>query len=222
MAYPQGMSSRRYRLICPIARALDRVGDRWTLLLIRDLHAGPARFVELQDGLPGLAPNLLTARLQQLQEDGLVDREEPGPGVVRYSLTEVGERTAPILAELAWFGSQFEPDDDLRRPPNMRLVALPLQEALRAVIDERARFRVELRVDHDPLSVVVDGGEVRVRLGTDEEAEVVLQTDYDSLLASGEGRLPLDRFVQRVEIVRGKKAAADVFLRWMAKAFGVA
>ena len=65
-------SSRRYRLLCPIARALDRIGDRWTLLILRDLHAGPARFSELQTGLAGIATNLLTDRLQQLMTDGLV------------------------------------------------------------------------------------------------------------------------------------------------------
>ena len=54
--------SRRYKLLCPIARALDRIGDRWTMLILRDLHAGPARFSELQSGLTGIAPNLLTDR----------------------------------------------------------------------------------------------------------------------------------------------------------------
>ena len=68
------MSTRRgYQLLCPIARTLDRVGDRWSLLILRDLHAGPARFTELQEGL-GLASNLLSSRLRDLTDDGLVSR----------------------------------------------------------------------------------------------------------------------------------------------------
>ena len=78
--------SRRYRLLCPIARALDRVGDRWTLLILRDLHAGPARFVDVQASLPGLAPNLLTKRLRQLEADGLICRRETELSVSVYQL----------------------------------------------------------------------------------------------------------------------------------------
>ena len=64
-------SKRSYHLLCPIARGLDRVGDRWTLLVLRDLHAGPARFKDIQEGLPGLASNLLTTRLRRLQEENV-------------------------------------------------------------------------------------------------------------------------------------------------------
>ena len=97
--------SRSYRLLCPIARALDQVGDRWSLLILRDLHAGPARFSDLFSGLEGLASNLLTTRLQQLQDNGLVARRSAAHGAVVYELTENGERTAPLLFELATFGS---------------------------------------------------------------------------------------------------------------------
>ena len=92
---------RRYRLLCPIARALDRIGDRWTLLILRDLHAGPARFSDLQSGLGGIASNLLAGRLQQLLEDGLARRRDAGFGVTVYELTETGAKSADLL---------FEPD----------------------------------------------------------------------------------------------------------------
>ena len=75
------MSTRRgYDLVCPIARALDRVGDRWTLLILRDLHAGPARFSDLETGL-GIASNLLSSRLRDLNDDGLVATDgDPSSG----------------------------------------------------------------------------------------------------------------------------------------------
>ena len=63
---------RHYRLLCPIARALDVLGDRWTLLILRDLHAGPARFQELHEGL-GIATNLLSSRLAKLSESGMIE-----------------------------------------------------------------------------------------------------------------------------------------------------
>ena len=68
--------ARSYKLLCPIARALDRIGDRWTLLILRDLHAGPMRFGELQKGLPGTAANLLTERFNKLVAAGLVSKVE--------------------------------------------------------------------------------------------------------------------------------------------------
>ena len=108
---------RRYRLLCPIARALDRVGDRWTLLVLRDLHAGPARFSDLQT-LPGIASNLLTNRLRQLEDDGLVRRRNAEYGTTVYELTELGSRTGDLLFELAKFGGPGDPAP--RKPANDR------------------------------------------------------------------------------------------------------
>ncbi len=107
------MSRRTYKLLCPIAMALDRVGDRWTLLILRDLHAGPARFSDLQSSLPGLAPNLLTSRLRGLEEDGLVRRRDSEFNVGVYELTDVGTQTDSLLYELGVFGSQFPPGADV-------------------------------------------------------------------------------------------------------------
>ena len=87
------VGTRRYKLLCPIARALDRVGDRWTLLILRDLHAGPARYTDLQSGLLGIASNLLTDRLRQLIDDGLVMKRDGDYGVALYVLSERGTRT---------------------------------------------------------------------------------------------------------------------------------
>ena len=99
--------SRSYNLLCPISRALDHVGDRWTLLILRDLHAGPARFKDLQTGLAGIASNLLANRLQALEESGLVQKSQSDFGVSLYSLTSQGEKTDQLLFELARFGGQM-------------------------------------------------------------------------------------------------------------------
>ena len=105
-------AKRRYRLLCPIARALDAVGDRWALLILRDLHAGPARFQELETGL-GIATNLLSTRLSELGSAGLVSKSTT-EGRAVYELTELGRQTDRLLWELSQFGARLDPDPDPR------------------------------------------------------------------------------------------------------------
>lgn len=102
------MASRRnYNQNCPIARGLDVLGERWTLLILRELVGGPRRYGDLRDELPGIATNLLAERLKELQEAGLVDRTDlPAPiGRTVYTLSDMGwQRVLPILRSIAWFG----------------------------------------------------------------------------------------------------------------------
>jgi DNA-binding HxlR family transcriptional regulator len=100
-------SRRNYNQNCPIARGLDVVGERWTLLILRELVGGARRYGDLRDALPGIATNLLAERLKELQEAGLVERAElPAPiGRTVYSLSDLGwQRALPILQSIAWFG----------------------------------------------------------------------------------------------------------------------
>lgn len=120
-----------YRLLCPIAPALDIVGDRWTLLILRDLHAGPARFQQLEEGL-GVATNLLTTRLAELTESGVIEKLHVD-GHSAYALTELERHTDLLLWELSRFGGLLDPEPELRRPGNLRTIALPLRIALSAV-----------------------------------------------------------------------------------------
>jgi DNA-binding HxlR family transcriptional regulator len=100
-------SRRNYNQNCPIARGLDVVGERWTLLILRELVGGARRYGDLRDQLPGIATNLLAERLKELQEAGLVDRADlPAPiGRTVYTLSDIGwQRVLPILRSIAWFG----------------------------------------------------------------------------------------------------------------------
>src|SRR3954464_14808478 len=98
------MAEHRYQQYCGLARALDVAGDRWTLLIVRELVPGPRRFVDLIDGLPGISRNLLTERLRGLGRDGLVVRRELLPPAARqvYELTDDGralaDATVPLIA----------------------------------------------------------------------------------------------------------------------------
>lgn len=92
---------KRYGQFCAVARALDLVGDRWTLLIVRELLLRPSRFTDLIDGLPGIPRNLLVERMRTLVEHGLVAREES-----RYVLTERGQQLRPAIRALAMFGAR--------------------------------------------------------------------------------------------------------------------
>ena len=100
---------KSYHHFCGLARALDRVGGRWTLLLIRELLLGPRRYSDLLSGLPGITSNLLAARLRQLVVDGIVERVELGPPrpAVMYRLTDVGWQLEPSLMALGAWGERY-------------------------------------------------------------------------------------------------------------------
>lgn len=189
---------RQYRLLCPIARALDVLGDRWTLLILRDLHAGPARYQELQEGL-GIATNLLSTRLGELTGWGMIERSPDG-----YRLTEAGRRTDLVLWELARFGTGIDRDDDPRPPGNLRTLVLPLRMMLQAVPDP-PDLRAELMVDDAVLTIVSGSGTVDVQWGrSGDPVDIAVRTNYQAFLDVGEGLLPIGEFVaHHLDIVDG-------------------
>ncbi|MCP5084007.1 MAG: helix-turn-helix transcriptional regulator [Alphaproteobacteria bacterium] len=186
---------RRYKLLCPIARALDRIGDRWTLLILRDLHAGPARFSELQSGLTGIAPNLLTERLGQLTADGIIQKRDGQHGVVLYELTDLGRSTRDVLFELALFGGRFAPDADPKRPGNLRTIAVTLSAACQRVVTADADFEAELNVDGELFTLTARAGEVAMAYTPARSPDVVMTASYEAMLAASEGEMPLETFV---------------------------
>jgi DNA-binding HxlR family transcriptional regulator len=111
------MATRRnYNQNCPIARGLDVVGERWTLLILRELVGGLRRYGDLRAELPGIATNLLADRLKELQDAGLVDRADLPAPIARtvYALSDMGwQRVLPILQSIAWFGlDRLDPIED--------------------------------------------------------------------------------------------------------------
>src|SRR6202000_2873526 len=106
---------RIYNQNCPIARGLDILGERWTLLILRELVGGPRRYGDLRAELPGIATNLLAERLKELQDAGLVDRADLPAPIWRtvYTLSDMGcQRVLAILQSGAWFGmDRLDPID---------------------------------------------------------------------------------------------------------------
>jgi DNA-binding HxlR family transcriptional regulator len=156
------VSTKSYQQYCGIAAALDRVGDRWTLLVLRELSFGQQRFTDLRTSLPGIASNLLSERLRDLEDSGLVEqRELPAPAArTVYVLTDDGRRIVPVLRALARFGLPFlgEPVEGKVRPRTA------VYGGLAALFDPAAGAGVDLRIrldlDGEELWLEVRDGEL--------------------------------------------------------------
>lgn len=145
------MTTRSYGQECPIARALDVLGERWTLLILRELMGGPRRYADLRADLPGIATNLLSERLRQLAADGLAEQVEVPPPVARtlYRLTDAGWRLIPpVLRSLAAVAA-LRPLPDAGDPtPLTGFLAMlaGFDSAQAAGLDEEYRVVVDGRV----------------------------------------------------------------------------
>jgi DNA-binding HxlR family transcriptional regulator len=119
------VANRTYHDRCGIARALDAVGDRWALLVVRELLLGPKRFTDLRTGLPRVSPDVLAQRLRELEEDGIVRRDHlPPPAASHvYELTERGRELEPVILALGRWGSG-QPADDGPLGPDAAVIAL--------------------------------------------------------------------------------------------------
>ena len=106
---------------CPVAGTLDIIGDRWTILVLRDLILGRSKFTELLESLQGISPNLLAQRLKRLEEQGIVERAfySDHPPRAEYGLTEKGNELVPVLRAIAEWGYKYELDDEKRARPRV-------------------------------------------------------------------------------------------------------
>lgn len=177
------MSERKsYGQFCGLARALDHVGDRWALLVVRELLSGGRTFGEVQDALAGISPSLLTKRLQELATDGLVERNEAPKRskTVVYRLTEAGRALEPVVVELIRWGSAWMmsgPGDDHVDP---RWAPL----ALKALLDGEPSARGRVHLDVEGVAVTVSSaGRRRVDPGHLGRASAHVIADLPSLLA---------------------------------------
>jgi DNA-binding HxlR family transcriptional regulator/putative sterol carrier protein len=183
------MPEHRYQQYCALARTLDVAGDRWTLLIVRELTPGPRRFTDLIDGLPGISRKLLTDRLRALERDGIVARRELPPPAARqvYELTDDGRDLAHAMGPLIAWGvrrlGERKPTESFRAHwPAVGMVALADREAAKGV-----RETYQCLVGDSALHFTVDDGSIEVHDGLAQDPAVVLTTDAETVtdLASG-------------------------------------
>ena len=187
--------SRSYNLLCPISRALDHVGDRWALLILRDLHAGPARFIDLQTGLTGIASNLLADRLQALEESGLIQKYQSEFGVSLYALTQQGKKTDQLLFELARLGGQMPHPSKIRMPGNLRTIAVSLGTACKRSVGPDHNFTATLMIDKEAFRMVVRDCDAKIRAGAAKNPDVIMTTSYEPIMALADGDMAQSEFI---------------------------
>jgi DNA-binding HxlR family transcriptional regulator len=169
---------RSYGQYCSVAKALDVIGDRWTLLIVRELLLqGPCRYTDLKNGLPGIATNLLSDRLRELETAGLVRREEAAPPVATtlFHLTEAGAELEPVLDALGGWGIRYMAQPDDGDEFRSHWFAFPVELFLSSKDPDSPNLSIELRTAGRPVVIEVSGGSVRTRLGTAPSPDLVLE-----------------------------------------------
>ena len=160
--------------------------------------------------MKGIAANLLTDRLNQLVEDGLVEKRDGPYGAALYALTALGRETRELIFQLALFGSRFAPDEDVRRPGNLRTVAVTLGAACQRVVSDAADFVAAIVVDGEPFTLTARDGTVDMVYEAADSPDVVMTTSYEPMIAAAEGEMTMDAFVRdRVDLeerTAGKQA----------------
>ncbi len=209
-------SKRSYGDACRFAHALDVVGERWALLVVRELLLGPKRFTDLRQGLPRASSNILSERLRDLEAGGVVrHRRLPPPAATSvYELTEWGRELEPIVTRLGTWGarSPFPPEQMVIGPDSIVL-------AFRSLFDPEAAGDLtatyELRLgESDVFRVEVSGGEVKLGRGAAEGPDGAIATDPGTLAALLTGQLALDAAIASgAATIEGPRRAVNRFLR---------
>ncbi len=208
---------RSYGQRCAVAKALDVVGDRWTLLIIRELMIREVcRYTDLQEGLPGIATNLLAARLGDLVAAGVVARQAAPPPVATtvFRLTERGKALEPVIAELGRWGAPLLGQASPKDVFHDYWVALPLRLYVRDQRPADPPLRVGIRMGSEALTLeTVGDGTVRVTQGYPTHPDATLDGPPQAVLQVLTGKVPLGR--ARKQAVR---SSGDAKLR---RRFGV-
>ncbi|HEY7077544.1 MAG TPA: winged helix-turn-helix transcriptional regulator [Solirubrobacteraceae bacterium] len=205
---------RTYGDGCGIAHALDLVGERWALLVVRELLLGPKRFTDLKDGLPNASPNVLTQRLRELGEAGIVRRRKlpPPAGSWIYELTDWGRDLKPIVLSLGtWALRSPSRLDDAPVGTDSVILALATFFDAGAAGDLDARY--ELRMGENTFAVRIAGGAIDVDRGAAPDADATIESDAETLSALIWERRDLGDALRAGDIaIDGDKAAVSRFL----------
>lgn len=210
------MTTKSYNQFCGLSFALDVVGERWTLLIIRELLAGPRRYKDLIDGLPDISTNLLSERLKNLEQQGILIRRTlpPPAGSTVYELTESGQALEKAVLELGIWGIRL-------LPPSLEGLALPSVGATTLAI--KAFFHpeqagssdeiYELHLDNEVLQVQVKDGEIIVQQGQSQKANAVFHTNMYVFMGLFSGQIKPEQAISGGLVrIEGKPEALNRFL----------
>lgn len=182
MSTVRASTKRSYDDGCAAAHALDLVGERWALLVVRELLLGPKRFTDLRSGLPGASPDLLSRRLRELEGAGVVRRRKlpPPAGSRVYELTEWGKELEPVIISLGRWGARSP-----SKPQDAPLGIDSLVLSFRTMFDPEAardlRASYELRLGEDSFHAEVADGNFEITRGNDERPDAIIESDSNTL-----------------------------------------
>jgi len=204
---PQRDDKRRYDDACGTAHALELIGERWTLLVLRELMLGPRRFSELRGDLPGISANVLTQRLAELEQRGLVRRRKLAPpaSVQVYEATQWGLEAEPIVQALGRWAARSPGHD-----PTLPISGVSILLSFRTMISEKRAKGIDARVGFrfgaDDYVARIKKGGIRIARGSLDQCDVVLSGPPTALAAVVYGGQPLDLLG-----VTGDRAIAEKF-----------
>ncbi len=203
---------RSYDEYCAIAKSLDVVGDRWTLLIVRELSLrGASRYTDLRNGLPGIATNLLAQRLRELEHAGVITREEAPPPIATtlFRLTQRGEQLTPVLDGLLQWGmplmTEQKPEDAVRS----HWLVGALETMLVDGSPDSAAVTVELQTGDQPIAIEARDGVIHARVGAAESPDLTLTGPPNPIMGLLLGRLDLSEAKARGVDDRGDHAVLD-------------
>jgi DNA-binding HxlR family transcriptional regulator len=207
-------SMRTYDDACAAAHALDLVGERWALLVVRELLLGPKRFTDLRAGLPNASPNVLSQRLRELEESGVVVRRKlPPPAASRvYELTDWGKDLEPVIIRLGRWGVRSPV-----KPRDAQIGVDSLILSFRTMFDPRAaegiEARYELGLGEDRFRAEVTNGRFEIERGVAERPDAIMESSPGAMAALVyEGR-SLDEALRSGDIgIEGDRSAVERFL----------
>jgi DNA-binding HxlR family transcriptional regulator len=198
--------TKRFEQYCPVAHALGLVGERWSLLIVRELLHGPKRYTDLAGGLPGIGTNILAARLRELEAAGVVRKHKLPPPAAStvYELTEYGAELEEVFYPLARWGARSlgppGPDDELY--PEWGVNAFPAlfcPDAARGLTETYV-----FRIDGDVFSVHLENGHMQASVGAVEEADLDVEMDMPTFFRLAGGELsPTEALEQGLATIEG-------------------
>jgi DNA-binding HxlR family transcriptional regulator/putative sterol carrier protein len=205
--------AKQYGQFCPVAHALELVGERWSLLIIRELINGPKRYTDLAAALPGIGTNILAARLRDLEKaEVLQKRQLPPPAAAKvYELTAYGEELRePLYALGRWGARSLAPPREGDMFPSGWLVNAVRATCTGGCVPDKV---FELRVDDETVSARFENDELVVERASADDADIVIETDPSTLFCIAAGQISTaDAIKTKALKVTGSRQEAERFL----------
>jgi DNA-binding HxlR family transcriptional regulator len=205
---------RSYDDGCASAHALDLIGERWGLLVARELMLGPKRFTDLRAGLPGISPNVLTQRLDELERASVIRRRQLPPPAAAwvYELTEWGLELEPVIQAIGRWGAR-SPSLPLGHPMSVNSIVLSLRTMFDTVSAAGFAATIELRFGAQHFRATIRDGRLDLASGNAVRPDVIVETDPDTLASVVYGGRRLTDAVRDGELrIDGDKSAFKRFL----------